>query len=224
MEVTTTETKKKSGLLNPKTFVIASIGCLVLAILAKFIPAILTLFNHSAYYSRFYALSNYITSSSSTLFIGLLLPVILLLLNKHPEKARLSKLFMLIGALFIVIQILGIFLQSVTLLLLQSTGYGGVLYDFATVLSQLFSMIPGSQLLASPISFLFMLIDGYWSAAELILSLLSVIFTCAAELLLLLSNALVTVGFFCVKKDAAVEEIAEDAAVEVEETEAPVEA
>ena len=212
MEVTTTETKKKSGLLNPKALVIASIGCLVLAILARFIPALIqfiSVYLYSSYYGRFYALSNYITSSISTVFIGLLLPVSLLLLNKHPEKARLSKLFMLIGALFIVIQILGVFLQFVTLLLLENTGYGSVLYDFASVLELLFNMIPGNQLLASPFSFLFMLTYGYWSAADLIVSLLSVIFTCAAELLLLLSNALVTVGFFCAKKDATVEEIAE---------------
>ena len=216
--------KKTSGNpLKPKTLLIASLGCLVVAFFCLLIPTLLTALQNAddtSYLTRLFTMN--LGSAINFVWVSLLMPVSLLLLASNTEKAKLSKIFMLVGAILVVVQLLSSLIAAVCLLveeLAYSDNYYSNSYSRSVfyAIELLISSVNGKNLLTTPLSFLINLFDGgFGGFLNFLVALISTILRTVAALLVILSNAVCTFGCFLVgakKKESA-----------KEETEAPVEA
>lgn len=216
-----TEVQKKSGaagFMKPKTLFIASLACLVLAVFVMFIPVLFEALEmaDAPLNNLLRLFASNISGSVRLVLMGLLLPVSLLLLADNAKKVKLSKIFLLIGGLFILAQIISILVMAlcgIVSLAYEDNYYDSYYTSIFYPLQLLFSWIPGCTLLSDPLNFLFDLFDGNWGFLTLLVKFVSVIFSCVGCLLVILSNVISTVGFFTLgkKQKAAEIEVAEEA-------------
>lgn len=219
-KTTAVQQKKSGGFLNAKTMLIASIACLAIAFFCQLIPALLYALQNAdspEYITQIF--TSTLSGSINMVWVSLLMPVSLLLLSTSTEKAKLSKIFLIVGALLIVVQLVSALVAVICLLVNAGFDssyryYNSVFYSVELLISPVIS----KNLLATPLNFLIQLFDnGYGGFLNFLVAFISAGLTTVAALLLILSNAICTVGFFLAgsKKNAPVEV--------VEEIEAPVE-
>ena len=186
-------------LMNPnapakKGLAIAGLIALVLAGLLGFVPtlinALVNLIDGMRWESFSYSIGGNFGGVIASIMAGLFLPVALLLLGDHPNPAGFAKVFMIVSIAFLVVQLLSALIAAIYVL--AELEYSG----FIAAISR----INGSWLLATPLGTLKCIIDGYMDFGEVLLELLSNLFSGLSDLLFLVVNGICAFGFFKLSK------------------------
>ena len=187
-EQITTEKKKMdlSALLQPKNLMFAAVGSLVLAVLISFIPALLNVLTSGA--DAQYALQSLALSLSGSiqdLFNGLVLPLALFLLLSNSSKAKLSRIFLIVAVVFVLAQLAGAVILTV---------HSIAKIDMLS-LYYLFSWIPGSSLLSSPVNTIIQIFDVRAGFVTELSWFVSSILRSLSQILYILPNAICAYAF-----------------------------